>query len=154
MTDSLSELKGSIHRELTKAIDAKIAECREDLDDLANSRDTNDKSSAGDKHETGRAMVQIELENKSKRLANYLQQRAELDKISPDRIPEKISVGTLVETPNGVYFIAIGIGKFRVDEREIFVISIDSPLGNAMKGKTSGESFTFRGVETPILKIA
>jgi len=99
-------------------------------------------------------MVQIELENKSKQLANYNRQRADLSAISTSRIPEIISTGTLVETVQALYFIAIGIGRFRLDDREIFAISINSPLGNAMKGKTKGESFTFRGVETSILNIA
>ena len=154
MTDSLTELKKRIHRELLKAIDAKIETCHAELADLTQSRDTNNKSSAGDKHETGRAMVQIELENKSKQLANYNRQRADLSAISTSRIPEIISTGTLVETVQALYFIAIGIGRFRLDDREIFAISINSPLGNAMKGKTKGESFTFRGVETSILNIA
>ncbi len=154
MTDSLVKLKVQVHCALVKSLDQKIALSNEDLRELEESRNTNDKSTAGDKHETGRAMAQIELENASRQLSNQLRLRGELKKINPEKPTQKVAPGSLVKTRSGLYFLAIGIGKVTIESSDVFAISIDSPIGKAMFGKAKGETFEFRGEEFTLLNIA
>ena len=58
------------------------------------------KSSAGDKHETGRAMLQLEIEKAGQQLGAIQQMKETLAKIDPSKTSEIISLGSLVKTPD------------------------------------------------------
>lgn len=138
-----------INRKLSskiESIEVRIASTKE-------SRDNNTKSSAGDKHETARAMMQIELENNQKQLQQSLALKQELSKINLERKYSKVDFGSLVITNKGKYFISIGIGKVEVENEIVFAISLASPIGQQLKGKQKGESISFNGNQIEILDI-
>ncbi len=134
-------------------LDAKIEEAQGAIDSAIESRNSDTKSSAGDKHETGRAMVQIELDKSKMQLAKALTLRSEMARIDPVKACEKVEFGSLVTTNNGIYFMAIGIGKVTLDKSEYFVISLASPIGQAMHSKQSGAIVKFQGREFEITNI-
>ena len=68
------------------------------------SLDSETKSSAGDKYETGRAMVQIELEKNQAQYNKFLKLKNELKQIDPIVIKSKIEYGSIVVTNNGNFF--------------------------------------------------
>ncbi len=74
------------------------------------------KSSAGDKHEVGRAMVQQELDKLEAQHAQLLVLKRELQRVPMERIFAQVAFGSLVTTDQGVYFIAIGLGPVQVDQ--------------------------------------
>ena len=59
MKDSV-EIKRELYHKCTEYIDQRIESIQKKLDDVAESRSNETKSSAGDKHETGRTMMQLE----------------------------------------------------------------------------------------------
>jgi transcription elongation GreA/GreB family factor len=106
------------------------------------SSNSEDKSSAGDKYETARAMGQIDRNMNAKQLAQAQQELAELKRI--DLQPaEKVKAGSLVICASAVYFIAIGLGTITVEGTPVVVISPKSPLALQMIGKAKGASFSF-----------
>ena len=50
-------------------------------------------------------------------------------------------------TNRGNYFLAVGLGKVRLEKRVFFCTSMDSPIGRQLLGKTAGESFLFNELE-------
>lgn len=111
------------------------------------------KSTAGDKHETGRAMIHLEQEKLQNQLTEAKAVVAELQHIRPESTLETIQKGALVRTNKAVFYIAVGLGKVDVEGTAIFVVSSKSPIVKQMAGKRSGESFSINGTEYVITSI-
>ena len=105
------------------------------------------KSSAGDKHETGRAMIQLEMEKASQQLTVVKEMKEILQRLKIDRVSEKIKLGSLVKTTKGTYFLAISVGRVKIKEETYFVVSTNSPIGSQLLGKTIGESVPFTNAQ-------
>ena len=117
------------------------------------SRNSNSKSSAGDKHETSRAKIQLEIDNYLKQKLNIIDKLKVLGAIDINQKNIKVENGALVETNVGFFFIAIGLGRWTVNSEQIFVISLASPIGKLMKDKLATSSFIFRNLKYEIIKI-
>lgn len=105
------------------------------------------KSSAGDKHETGRAMIQLEMEKSGQQLVVVSEMKKVLERIQIEKQSNNVKLGSLVETSKGTYFLAISIGQVRIDEKPFFVVSSQSPIGKQLLGKKVGDSIPFNKAE-------
>lgn len=101
------------------------------------------KSSAGDKHETGRAMLQLEMEKVGQQLANIQQMKEVLAKIDPTKSSKIIRLGSIVKTTKANFFIAVSVGKITVENVVYFAVSPSSPIGKQLLGKQEKENFNF-----------
>ena len=81
------------------------------MDALQEALTSETKSSAGDKHETGRAMVQLEQEKLSQQLLELEKAKQTLQRINIGTNTTKIGMGSLVKTSAAHYFIAIYTGR-------------------------------------------
>ena len=117
------------------------------------SRDTANKSSAGDKHQTSRAKIQTEIDNYSRQLDLSLNNLHLIEQIDNSKKYNLVTQGSIVTTDNGVFFISIGIGKLEIRSNNYFIISLLSPIGSVMKGLSKNETFTFRGIKYSIKNI-
>lgn len=134
-------------------INNRIDELESIILDLQDSLGKDTKSSAGDKHETGRAMVQLEQEKLSKQMSELLLMRRVLDQINPSIKHVKIGIGSLVETSMGWYFISVGLGQIKTDGKVIFALNPQAPLGQKLMGKKVGESIDLNGKHIIILNL-
>lgn len=150
----IQEIKARIYVRLHKNLNQKITETHSAIQSITESRDADSKSSAGDKHETSRAMAQIELDKIQAQLAKLIATKNELERINLTRKFDKIESGSLVETNQGNYFIGIGIGKLEIENVAYFAISLDSPIGLALKGKSAGDKIMFQGREILIVSVS
>ncbi len=114
---------------------------------------TETKSSAGDKHETGRAMLQLEMEKASQQLSGIVQMKETLVKINIQANSEIACLGSVVETTTSNYFISISVGLLTVGTKKYFAVSASSPIGKQVLGKRVAESFSFKGNKSTIKKI-
>ena len=98
------------------------------------------KSTTGDKHETGKAMMQLEQEKIGIQL-NELQKMSKVMEGIPTALSiEKIKPGNVIITDQGNFYISIAAGKINVGDKTYFAISAISPLGmNFMKAKKNEE---------------
>ena len=142
-------MKEQICHSVLQLINQKIISIRKTIYSIQNARNNEIKSSAGDKYETGRVMMQNELEKQLLLLQQYQNQKANILKIQNMQTSEEIGFGSFVLTNQGNYLIAVGIG--RVDK--ISVISLLSPLGKAFRGLKSGDSFIFQSREYKIKSV-
>ncbi len=138
-------LKQHIISYLIDLIDQRIDTFKVAVQNARESRDNDTKSSMGDKYETSRSMVQMEIEKLRKQLDQNIFQKDELNRINLNEKHTKVQHGSLVYTNRGLYFLSVGWGKLDIKEdMTCYCISIVSPLGQAMVGKGAGEEFLFQ----------
>ncbi len=130
---------------LQTSLDEKINLIEDMIASITVSRNNETKSSAGDKYETGRAMMQFELEKNQIQLNQLLKQKYELLQIKANKIYKTADFGALVITNRGNYFISAGVGKCTIDNQICYAVSLASPIGKFLQGKTIGEKATFNG---------
>ena len=92
-----------------------IAAISKALKSIEEARNNETKSSAGDKYETGRAMMQIEEDNNSRQLIQAVQLKTQLQKIVLNKKPVKVELGSIVTTNRSAYFISIGLGEIEFE---------------------------------------
>ena len=111
------------------------------------------KSSAGDKHETGRAMLQLEREKAGQQLAEIEKTKQILSKINRENTSKSIGLGCVVYTTKANYYIAISAGEFTMDKDDFFAISAQTPIGKLLIGKSVGDDVVFRNQKFTITKF-
>ena len=134
-------------------INDKISVLEAALNDAQEAANSDTKGSAGDKHETGRAMMHIEKEKNAKQLRDRLRLLEVLRLINPEEIHSEVKIGSLVKTNNGNYFISIAMGKFNLKEDVVYVISPVSPIGQLLITKKKGDPFSFNGRKFTIEEV-
>jgi len=147
------ELKELICGQLQELIDQKIGIAMSAMDSAKESRDSDTKSSVGDKYETGRAMMQIELENNKIQLSKALDLKNELSRINIKKVHTRAEPGSLVITNQGDYFISVGLGKIEVNNKDYYSVSLASPIGKLLYNREIGDSVKFQGREFTITDI-
>lgn len=110
------------------------------LDDLKESGTNETKSTAGDKHETALAMLQIEQANTRSQLQEVLNQQAALEKINPQLSADIVLNGSFIKTNRGYLFMSVALGKALVDDITVIALSPQSPLGQKLMGLKTGGS--------------
>lgn len=111
------------------------------------------KSSAGDKHETGRAMLQLEREKAGHQLAEIQKTKEILSKINIVKANEYIGLGSLIHTSQSHYFIAISAGQFKISNEYYYAISPNTPIGQLLLGKSVGDLIEFRNQNFKIIEV-
>lgn len=111
------------------------------------------KSSAGDKHETGRAMLQLEMEKASQQLLGISEMNTILSKINTSNAAKIAHLGSIIYTSIGTYFLSISAGKIILENNEYFAVSVVSPIGKILLGKKEKETILFNNNEILITNI-
>ena len=111
------------------------------------------KSSAGDKHETGRAMLQLEMEKAGQQLAGITQMKVVLSKIDILKTSKNACLGSVIITAKVSYFLSISAGQLIVADKSYFAISVSSPMGKLLLGKQEKEVISFNGKTIEIIGI-
>lgn len=122
-------IQRSIHT-IQQALENALAAAREET-----------RSSAGDKYETGRAMMQIEAEKNAAQLANLRKMEQVLNGIDPEAPTVRIGLGSAVLTSMGNFYISISAGKLVADDVTYFAVSPVSPIGGKLMGLSAGDTF-------------
>ena len=146
-------LKQKIYNHYLQLIHDKVAMLQQVLADLKESGSNETKSTAGDKHETALAMLQIEQANIRGQLQEALQQKAALGKIDPAISAPMIVNGSLVKTNRGYLFVSIAAGKITIDGINVISLSPQSPLGQKLMGLKVGDSVEINNTEYLIESI-
>jgi transcription elongation GreA/GreB family factor len=112
------------------------------------------KSSAGDKHETGRAMLHLEMEKASQQFEVAKKMQETLNRIQLNTVSEKVKIGSLVTTDQGTYFLSISAGQLEVARQYYYAVSSSSPIGALLIGKEKGAMVTLGTKAIKILSIS
>jgi transcription elongation GreA/GreB family factor len=145
--------KAEIHKELLSALIKKERHLESELSDLRLGLSSDTKSTAGDKHETSRAMNQLEQERICEQLLELKKSLSIVNSIDTNQIHSKIGLGTLLQTTNGNFYLSIGHGALKVGDETYYCLSPVSPFGKLLIGKTANERVFWQGKEIAINTI-
>ncbi|MDO6433323.1 hypothetical protein Q4E93_22115 [Flavitalea sp. BT771] len=153
----------------------RIAAARQAADQAQEAANQEEKSSAGDKYETGRAMGQLQKEMHARQQAEHEREHAALLRVradalcthpvpgafiqcqdmSSERTGGSLSEGQLLEVsgkrvdffgyPFPGIFICAGLGKHSVAGQTILFLSPAAPLAKSLLDKKTGDEFSFNG---------
>ena len=111
------------------------------------------KGTSGDKHHTGRAMLQIDRENAGKQLREIEKVYDVLSKINVEMPSVNARLGSLVDTSHGTYFIAISAGMVQLKNQTYYCVSVGSPIAQLLLGKKEGESIESNSKKVQIFSV-
>ncbi len=146
-------IKQELYNQCLQFVDSRYQTIQNTINEIQVSLTSETKSSAGDKHETGRAMLQLEREKAGNQLAEIKKVKEALSKITIENTSNIIGLGSLVYTSQANYFIAISAGKLLVNKAIFYAISPSTPIGKLLIGKSTGEQVVFREQNFKVLEI-
>ena len=134
-------------------VSERLGRIKKSIDDIQQALTNESKSSAGDKHETGRAMLQLEREKLGNQLYEAEKMQEVLSKVDLQCDTGTIGLGNLVQTTKNTYFLAISAGIQTIPNGSVYCISVGTPIAQLLLGKTVGDEVIFNGECVKILEI-
>ncbi len=131
----------------------RIATAQAAMDQAQEAANSEQKSSSGDKYETGRAMGQLEKEMYGRQLVEYAKEVKALQAISVESLVDRGSAGAFIRLTTSTFFIIAGMGKQNIDGMPVFFVSPAAPLARLLLGKRSGDSIEFNGRRLEIEEV-
>lgn len=132
--------KNDIFDALESHLQAAVKEGERHLSSLRGSLASEAKSTAGDKHETGRAMIHQEMRQVNDTLQRSQSALDELTRLRQVSIaPVRVAAGVLVETTGPWVLVGLPFGKLSLDEDLVLGVSVEAPLAQAWHGAQVGD---------------
>lgn len=138
-------LKKALYAQCTEYVNKRIENAHLAMDEAQQSANSETKSTAGDKHDTARAMLQLAAEQNAKHLTEANKLRQALLQINPETKHGRVESGSLVLATNGNFYVSISAGKIEIDDVIYFAISPSSPIAQLLLGLKIGDETTFNG---------
>jgi transcription elongation GreA/GreB family factor len=139
------DVKQLLYQQCETFVNQRFQSIQQKIKEIQESLLSETKSTAGDKHETGRAMLQLEREKAGQQLAEIQKEREILSKINLEQPSEVAHIGSVVMTTQANYFLSISSGLHQINGISFYGISPSTPIGKLLLGKKKGEVVTFRG---------
>ncbi|WP_443939488.1 3-oxoacyl-ACP synthase [Pedobacter sp. MW01-1-1] len=149
----MSTLKNQLYQLCLTFIEKRIQNIEFSLQQARQASNDDTKSSAGDKYETTREMMQQEMDRNNKLLYEAGQQKIALQQIENVEAAKVVKNGSLVFTSEGNFYIAISAGELKVEQRQFYAVSQASPIGKMLIGHKIGEELSFNAKKYCIIEI-
>lgn len=147
------DVKTELFRHCKNQVDARYSKIKQTIAAIEESLLEESKSSSGDKHETGRAMLQIDRENAGRQLLEIEKIVQILSKIDVLATSDYARLGSLVYTDRFIYFISLSIGTVSIENTDYLCVALNSPVGQLISGKMKDETFNLNGIEYKITSV-
>jgi hypothetical protein len=135
-----------------QVIEKRIAFTRQAMDNAQSAANGEEKSSAGDKYETSRAMSHLEKDMHARQLLAHLEELSAIRRVNVNMIYDAASAGAFIQCKKISFFIGAGLGRQLIDNVPVIFLSPQSPLAKSIADKKAGDHVIFNG-EVLILDI-
>ena len=142
-----------LHQLCADHINTRINNAQHAIDEAQQGQQQETKSSAGDKYETGRAMMQQEINRNLGALNEAKKLMAALNAVSTAGSSPIADIGSIVITNKGRFYLAISAGTLSLNGDSYFAVSPASPIGAKLKGKKAGEQFEVNGMGYEVVEV-
>ena len=149
----MTNLKNELYKRCLDYVHQRMAAAEIAVKEAQNASNDDTKSSAGDKYETGRAMMQQEKDRNLAQLNEANKLKVALNRISADHTSPTIETGSLVITSNENFYLAVNAGVINLEDENYYAVSPLSPIGLKLKGHRKGDEFMFNGKHYKIKMI-
>jgi transcription elongation GreA/GreB family factor len=146
--------KNEVHSHCHQLVDERMALIRKLINEAQTAANDDTKSSMGDKYETGREMMALEMRKSGEQLQESSKLKQVLSELNPDVISKTIVVGSFVSTSIGDFYLSVSLGQVNVKGKQVFILSAVSPLGEQLLHKKQGDEFEFNSRTITIKNIA
>ncbi len=146
-------LKQNLFNACNKYIADRFKTLEEVMKALKESAENETKSTAGDKHDTAKAMSHLEQEKNGRQWKELMDLKRNLEQIKQVQIQDAVRLGSLVLTNQGNYYVSIAAGKIVIDEQVYFAISAHSPIGQALLNKKKNDEISFLQKKIKIMDV-
>ena len=153
MTSNAFTIKQELYARCLAYVQQRIDTARQAMESAQESANSESKSSAGDKYETGRAMAQLERDRHAQLLAQAQQMAQELARLHVDKRYDTVQPGSLVTTSRGQFFISISAGKLSISGVDYFAVSPASPIATVLTGHRAGDVVPFNNQTYQVLDV-
>ena len=133
-------------------IEGRLEEITRAIQQAQEAIESETKSSAGDKYETSREMIQQDLNRYHAQLSQTKKDWVQLQKTDVGT-KQKAEIGAIVVTEKVTYFIAVSLGQQQVNGTNFIVISPSSPIGKLLLGLEVSDRIVFNGTKQLIAAI-
>ena len=147
-------MRDVILKHLLCHVDKNLEEARGRMASLKESLGAESKSSAGDKHETGRAMIHLEQERVQDTLGRLEHRRGILVQRAAQGKPiQRVSPGALVETTGPWVLVGVPLGKVQLPNVLVLCVGAEAPLAQQWRGARPGDQVALGPQKLTILAI-
>lgn len=147
------ELKQQLYNCCLDYVNGRDQTIRNLIEEIQESLESETKNSAGDKHETGRAMLQLEREKIGNQFSETQKIKETLLKIDVSKSSSTVTLGSIVYTTQNNYFISISAGEIKINELTFYAISLNTPIGKLLLSKMVGDEIVFRNEKFQVTDI-
>ena len=148
-----SSIKQALYDLCSSFVDERILMYQKAMKDAQEAANQEEKSSAGDKYETTRAMMQIEKDKNAKQLEETIKLKKALSQINPNASSDTVALGSLVLTDKGNFYISISVGKLQLGDTAYLAIAPTSPLGATFINQKAQGKAVFNGTTYSIQRV-
>jgi len=150
-----SSLRQKLFNACLDYVNKRIDTAKQAMADAQESANAEEKSSAGDKYETGRAMSQIERDKAAEQLNEALKLKQVLDQINNTEVRGNVvTLGSLVISSSPPHFyVAISAGKIVVDGVEYIALAPQSPIGKSLLNLKVNDTFVYNKKTCTVVEI-
>jgi hypothetical protein len=145
--------KIKVHAHCHKLVDDRIALAQKLINEAQNASNQESKSSMGDKYETSREMMALEMRKAGEQIQESSKLKQVLSELNPELTSIKIKLGSLISTSIGNFYLSVSLGQVLIEDKKIFVLSAVSPMGKKLLNKREGDEFEFNAQKIEILAI-
>jgi len=149
----MSNLKKELYTLCVNYAKNRIDTAKLAIEDAKQSANEETKSSAGDKYETAREMMQQETDRNQAQLNEANKLLVALNQINVDTVSTTAVPGSLVVTDNGKFYIAISAGALTLNGEGYFAVSPASPIGGKLQGRKVGDQFSLNGKDYQVESV-
>src|ERR1700733_9936179 len=118
----MSELKEELYNQCLDYVQKRMLAAEQGIKEAQQASKDDTKSSAGDKYETGRAMMQQETDRNLAQLNEANKLKVALTLVSATAASKQVENGSIVITNNGNFYLAISAGTLVVNDERYFAI--------------------------------
>jgi hypothetical protein len=150
---NLDKLRTRVIEECCTLLEARVQAAAQAMHAAQEATLGEDKSSAGDKYETSRAMGHLDRNMNAKQMVIAKDELQVLHRLAGSERKNSVQAGALVSSTAGLYFLGAGLGSITVDGQVVITLSANSPLAAALRGKVTGDQVNFMSREITITGI-
>lgn len=142
----MNEFKAAVYQTAITQLKQKVALLAEERKNIIESILEEEKNSAGDKYETSRETMTQDLNTLEKQIKQSGLDLEELYRLQTIKdTPPTVQEGALVQFGSEWFLLAVSMGQVKVGDKQVFLLSKNSPLGELLVGKKKNEAMQFRG---------
>ena len=140
-TEADTDLKKQLYEQCLAYVQNRLDTLYTAMASIQQATEDDTKSSAGDKYETSREMMQQDSTRNMQQLAEAKKLMAELKLIQGHQTTDTVTKGSLVFTDSGNFYISVSAGAIKLNDAVYFAVSAASPIGLLMMGKRVTDTF-------------